>query len=163
MAYGYYDSDDDYFNYDDDDYLFGGGYGGDALGFESALVAAALAGRAAKEKEKKDSPPPPGVDGGYELQFISEVPDTLQCLICTYTARDPHQINCCGKIFCNSCLTKLKGSGNRACPNCRDRSWTSFPDKKSELYTAASGLYTGFITFNFPFLKQVLWLFIFAE
>ncbi len=136
MAYGF-DSDDDYFNYDDeDDYTYGGfgGYGSETLGLDAAVFAA-LAGRAAREKEKKKDSAPPGIEGGYELQFINEVPDTLHCLICTYTSRDPHQVNCCGKVFCNGCLTKLKGSGNRACPNCRDRNWTSFPDKKSELYT----------------------------
>ena len=67
-----------------------------------------------------------------EYQFVSEIPDELQCLICTSAARDPQQVDCCGKVFCRTCLRKLKRSAHRACPNCRKGKWKSFSDKKSE-------------------------------
>jgi len=72
--------------------------------------------------------------GGYDCDFVKDVPASLQCLICTLPAREPQQVSCCGKIFCLSCLDILKKSKNKSCPNCRNQSWTSFFDKKSELY-----------------------------
>ena len=81
------------------------------------------------------SPPPAGgpwEGGGYDCQFVSEVPHALQCLICTLAAREARQIDCCGKVFCRACLSKLKWSDNSACPNCRETRWKSFADKKSK-------------------------------
>lgn len=75
---------------------------------------------------------PPGESGGYECQFVSEIPNALQCLICTFAARQAQQVDCCGKVFCKCCLKKLKESNTRKCPNCRKKDWNSFPDKKSE-------------------------------
>ena len=71
--------------------------------------------------------------GGYDCDFVNDVPASLQCLICTLPARDPQQVSCCGKIFCLSCLDILKKSKSNSCPNCRNQSWTSFSDKKSKL------------------------------
>lgn len=70
--------------------------------------------------------------GGYDYQFVSEVPSTLQCLICTTAAREAQQVDCCGKVFCKSCLRKLKRGLRKACPNCRKTKWKSFSDKKSK-------------------------------
>lgn len=70
--------------------------------------------------------------GGYDCQFVEELPDSLRCLICTNAARDPQQLDCCGKIFCQSCLSQLKRSRNKGCPNCRSKTWKSFSDKKSK-------------------------------
>ena len=82
------------------------------------------------EREKED--PEPTETGGYDCLFLSEVPDSLHCLICTLPAKEANQVDCCGKVFCKSCLWKLKRTEHRACPNCRNTKWKSFPDKKSE-------------------------------
>lgn len=77
---------------------------------------------------------PPWEGGGYDYQFVCEVPDTLQCLICATAAREPQQVDCCGKVFCRVCIKKLKKRAqNKACPNCREKKWKSFFDKKSKL------------------------------
>ena len=73
-----------------------------------------------------------GPTGGYDCHFVEDLPDSLQCLICTMGSREPQQLDCCGKIFCKSCISKLKMSQNRKCPNCRSRTWKQFPDKKSK-------------------------------
>ncbi len=123
-----------YFNdVEDVDEEYSGGGHPFGLNPLDALVAA-LGGRRTREEEDNSSPPPlEGETGGYDLKFINEVPDSLQCLICTSPAQDPQQVDCCGKVFCKTCLSKLKRSDNRVCPNCRNRTWKSFPDKKSEL------------------------------
>ena len=60
--------------------------------------------------------------GGYDYEFVdTNLPDEFQCPICTLVPRDVHQANCCGKMFCKSCLDELKRtSTNYTCPNCRE-------------------------------------------
>ena len=70
--------------------------------------------------------------GGYDFDFVGDVPAALQCLICTLPAREAQQVDCCGKIFCQSCLIILKKSKNSGCPNCRSQTFKSFADKRSK-------------------------------
>ena len=73
--------------------------------------------------------------GGYDYQFVDEkkLPDECTCPICTLVQRDAHQVICCGKIYCKSCLDELKRKGdNFDCPNCRNSlegEHKYFPDK----------------------------------
>lgn len=62
-----------------------------------------------------------GRSGGYEYDFVDEVPDRLNCLICAKPFRDPHLAVCCGKHYCSSCLTDwFRGkNGRESCPHCR--------------------------------------------
>ena len=59
--------------------------------------------------------------GGYDHDFYDEVPERLTCLICAKPFRDPHLAVCCGKHFCESCLTASLNSGwtIASCPHCR--------------------------------------------
>ncbi len=68
--------------------------------------------------------------GGYDLQFMSEPPDALMCLICTLVAKDPQQMDCCGRVYCTLCLSEHKKHSDK-CPQCR-KAGNSFNDKKSE-------------------------------
>ena len=69
---------------------------------------------------------------GYEHQFVDSPPDDLVCLICLSVARDPQQVNCCGKVLCRTCLEEHKRYSN-ICPQCRVEI-TSFADKRSKSY-----------------------------
>ena len=75
--------------------------------------------------------------GGYDYEFVDPVPDDYTCPICTLVQRDAHQVTCCGKIYCKSCLEQLKKKANKfECPNCRsslkeERELTFFPDKNT--------------------------------
>ena len=62
-----------------------------------------------------------GQSGGYEYDFVDEVPDRLNCLICAKPFRDPHLVVCCGKHYCSSCLIDwFRGkNGRESCPHCR--------------------------------------------
>ena len=61
--------------------------------------------------------------GGYDYEFVdTNLPDEFQCLICRLVPRDVHQANCCGKMFCKSCLDEWKTKSNKyVCPNCREK------------------------------------------
>jgi hypothetical protein len=41
---------------------------------------------------------------GYDHQFVEPPSNDLLCLICLCVARDPQQINCCGKVLCKGCF-----------------------------------------------------------
>ena len=56
--------------------------------------------------------------GGYDYQLFSDLPsDDYICLICNLLAREAHQANCCGKIFCKKCLEESMRV-NHICPHC---------------------------------------------
>ena len=69
--------------------------------------------------------------GGYDLDFIEEPPDELLCLICMFPAKDPLQNDCCGKVFCTTCITKYREK-KRECPNCRDTQGNPFKDRRGK-------------------------------
>lgn len=55
--------------------------------------------------------------GGYDLQFVEMVPQSLICLICSFPACEPHQMKCCQTIYCRTCLEELRKKSSK-CPNC---------------------------------------------
>jgi hypothetical protein len=58
--------------------------------------------------------------GGYDYDFVNEVPDRLTCQICAKPFRDPHLVVCCGKHYCGSCLTtSFRKMSVESCPHCR--------------------------------------------
>ena len=58
--------------------------------------------------------------GGYDYDFIDEVPERLTCQICFKPFRDPHLVVCCGKHYCGSCLTtSFRILSVKNCPHCR--------------------------------------------
>ena len=67
---------------------------------------------------------------GYDHEFLESPLDDLLCLICLCVARDPQQINCCGKVLCKQCLEDHKQHSSD-CPQCR-KNIVSFPDKRSK-------------------------------
>ena len=67
-----------------------------------------------------------------DYDFIDPLPEECPCLVCLEVQVDPHQVTCCGKIFCKSCLDKLIWR-RQNCPNCRknlDNRY--FPDLNTE-------------------------------
>lgn len=70
-----------------------------------------------------------GTRGGYELSFI-DPPDELMCMICRHVARESHQVECCGKVFCKECIMEVNRRMG-SCPNCRKASPKIFNDLRS--------------------------------
>ena len=42
--------------------------------------------------------------GGYEYEFVSEIPDDWECLVCQLPLKDPVQIEKCGHRLCEICV-----------------------------------------------------------
>ena len=54
----------------------------------------------------------------------------MMCLICRLPACNPHQRDCCGKVFCKACLDEHKKHSSQ-CPNCRQEG-THFFDRRTD-------------------------------
>lgn len=42
--------------------------------------------------------------GGYEYEFVGEIPDDWECLVCQLPLKDPVQIEKCGHRLCEICV-----------------------------------------------------------
>ena len=47
-------------------------------------------------------------EGGYECDFVSEVPEDYTCIVCLHALKDPEQIADCGHRLCKPCYNQLK-------------------------------------------------------
>ena len=57
--------------------------------------------------------------GGYNYKFTKkELLEEFICPVCNLVSHKPHQATCCGKIYCKSCLRKLRLSQKFECKNC---------------------------------------------
>uniref|UniRef100_A0A1X7T8K2 RING-type domain-containing protein n=1 Tax=Amphimedon queenslandica TaxID=400682 RepID=A0A1X7T8K2_AMPQE len=65
-----------------------------------------------------------------ELSFVKEVLDQIEieCPVCLHILTDPHQVSCCGRNFCKSCIERIK-DGNGSCPMCKEETYQYFADK----------------------------------
>ncbi len=74
---------------------------------------------------------------GFDCEFLEPPPDVLQteCPVCLQIIREPHQVTCCGKKYCASCIQCVQDS-NSSCPTCKAELFHSFLDKgiKQSLY-----------------------------
>ena len=63
------------------------------------------------------------MDNGYSYHecLVEQLPDRLECKICHSLCRNARLSQCCGHVYCTSCLEMWMSSGNwdRACPMCR--------------------------------------------
>lgn len=57
--------------------------------------------------------------GGYDYEFVSTPPKSLECSICLLTLKEPHVISCCGNHFCKACIVRVKRA-QKPCPLCND-------------------------------------------
>ncbi|XP_019855043.1 PREDICTED: TNF receptor-associated factor 4-like [Amphimedon queenslandica] len=74
--------------------------------------------------------PSPEIISKDELSFVEEVPKQIEieCPVCLNILTNPHQVSCCGKNFCGSCIERVKDN-NGSCPMCNHSKYQSFPDK----------------------------------
>ncbi len=66
---------------------------------------------------------------GFECEFLEPPPENLQteCPVCLQIIREPHQVTCCGKKYCQSCIQAVKIK-NSSCPTCKTEGFSNFPD-----------------------------------
>ena len=67
-------------------------------------------------------------DGGYEYNFVDRVPDRLICTICHLPSCDAQLSECCGYIYCKSCVKKWENTTDLSfsCPTCRAEKLKTF-------------------------------------
>jgi len=46
--------------------------------------------------------------GGYDFEFIEDLPEDLTCILCHYALKNPVQIEDCGHTFCKLCFHEMK-------------------------------------------------------
>ena len=66
---------------------------------------------------------------GYDYDFVTAPPKSLECPVCLMTFRDPHVISCCGNEFCQLCIERVQRDG-KPCPLCNEPNFTTFLHKK---------------------------------
>ena len=47
-------------------------------------------------------------EGGYQCDFVSEVPEDLACVVCLHALKNPVQMADCGHRLCKTCFNQLK-------------------------------------------------------
>ena len=69
--------------------------------------------------------------GGYDYDFVDTPHDRYVCKICHLPSREPYMSECCGHLFCKSCLDNVKKASaiTISCPVCRDRLFKTFCNK----------------------------------
>ena len=67
--------------------------------------------------------------GGYDYEFVSTPPKSLECPVCLLTLRDPHVISCCGYEFCEVCIKHVQKDG-KPCPLCNEQNFSTMLQKK---------------------------------
>ena len=74
-------------------------------------------------------------EAGFDCEFVDPPPTVIQteCPVCLLIIREPYQVTCCGKRFCQYCIK----TASKPCPTCKAEIVHSFPDKglKQSLYT----------------------------
>ena len=74
--------------------------------------------------------------GGYRYEFVEEPPEYFCCNLCHLPSRDPYLSDCCGNLFCYTCLQeKAKSQYGAVCPNPKcpsPRSFKTFKNKQVE-------------------------------
>ena len=65
--------------------------------------------------------------GGYDCEFAEPVPSAFQveCPVCLLKLRNPCQVSCCGKNFCEPCIRCIS---SQKCPTCKE-AFTTFLNK----------------------------------
>ena len=73
-----------------------------------------------------------GCNGGYSYHFVKSPPGLVMCVICHLPSKNPYLSECCGHIFCRSCLYQCNTNTHapRVCPMCKDSHFNTFSNKQ---------------------------------
>ena len=69
-----------------------------------------------------------GKTGGYNCEFIDVVPADFLCESCGLVAREPSLTVCCGKHYCQTCISHLLRD-SKPCPGCGAVPFNAILDK----------------------------------
>ena len=71
---------------------------------------------------------------GFDCEFVKPPPSEYiqsECPVCLQIIREPHQVTCCGKKFCQACIETIRAI-KKPCPTC-NKEFSNFPDKALKL------------------------------
>jgi len=54
-------------------------------------------------------------EGGYDYEFITDLPEDLTCVLCHFAFKNPVQIEECGHKFCKQCFDNMKNHAENTC------------------------------------------------
>jgi len=54
-------------------------------------------------------------EGGYDYEFITDLPEDLTCVLCHFAFKNPVQIEECGHKFCKQCFDNMKDHADSTC------------------------------------------------
>jgi len=54
-------------------------------------------------------------EGGYDYEFITDLPEDLTCVLCHFAFKNPVQIEECGHKFCKQCFDTMKDHAESTC------------------------------------------------
>ena len=71
---------------------------------------------------------------GYDYDFVNPLPDRLLCKICQFTCRKAQLTECCGHVYCQPCLEKMKKVADREylCPMCRTAAFKTIAHREAD-------------------------------
>ena len=79
-------------------------------------------------------------ESGYDYTFVDTPPDHTVCTICHLPSRNPHLSECCGHVFCKSCLD-ARASSCTNCPVCIGAKLVTFYSEKIDQEVKKSKVY----------------------
>jgi len=47
-------------------------------------------------------------EGGYDYEFLTDLPEDLTCVLCHFAFKNPVQVEECGHVFCKQCFDNMK-------------------------------------------------------
>jgi len=54
-------------------------------------------------------------EGGYDYEFITDLPEDLTCVLCHFAFKNPVQVEECGHVFCKQCFDNMKDHSESMC------------------------------------------------
>jgi len=54
-------------------------------------------------------------EGGYDYEFITDLPEDLTCVLCHFAFKNPVQVEECGHKFCKQCFDAMKDHAESNC------------------------------------------------
>lgn len=66
--------------------------------------------------------------GGYDVDFVEQPLQSLECSICLHVYRNPLLLSCCGNHFCEGCIAAVMKDG-KCCPLCAQPNFSVLLDR----------------------------------
>ncbi len=80
---------------------------------------------------------------GFDCEFVKPPLVQSECPVCLHVIREPHQVTCCGKRFCQLCIQRVKDT-DKACPTCKKEEFFEYPDIGHKQFVYGQSVYCSY-------------------